>query len=340
MNVPFIKCHGSGNDFVLIDESASEIFKEEERSIVSKLFCDRSGPVGADGVLYYLVSSSKDIKMRMFNPDGSEPQTCANGLRCIARYAFEKMDLKSVSIEIMKGFSVAKVTSDILPGVHTVNVEVGPISLNPLDLPLIVNEARFVSKYIPEISESFPLTALSAPNPHLVAIVDDIDEKELIRIGKKSESAPPILPERANISFVKKLSKDSMFISTFERGGGITGSCGSAMASSSVAMCLLEEFKFGELLKVYNRNGFVYCQPTKNTNNDIYVSMTGNATFVYSAKVELDLTLRKLSSMVTGKLNLNEIESYVQVNDEAKKIIDTYRIELEPENSGLISCGC
>lgn len=90
MKFNVLKCHGSGNDFLLIDEYNNEYnFTEEERVVLSRALCDRNGLLGADGILFFQKSLTADGKMRIFNADGTEPEMCGNGLRCVSRYAFE-----------------------------------------------------------------------------------------------------------------------------------------------------------------------------------------------------------------------------------------------------------
>ena len=90
MLINILKCHGSGNDFILIDEwSNGYKFSEEQRVILSQTLCDRKSSLGADGILFFYKSDKADAGMRIFNSDGSEAEMCGNGLRCLARYALE-----------------------------------------------------------------------------------------------------------------------------------------------------------------------------------------------------------------------------------------------------------
>jgi len=119
MKLKILKCHGSGNDFILINEYQGLEFSEQERITLSLTLCDRAGILGADGILFFQNSDKADGKMRMFNPDGSEAEMCGNGLRCIGRFACEQLGKDAVLIETLKGTSNVTKNKNIHKGVQT-----------------------------------------------------------------------------------------------------------------------------------------------------------------------------------------------------------------------------
>jgi diaminopimelate epimerase len=147
------------------------------------------------------------------------------------------------------------------------------------------------------------------PNPHLVSFVETIDEAELVAIGEVCEAAPAWLPNRANISFVELRGPTALFVRTFERGVGLTDSCGSAMAASVFAACLTGGTEFGEELTVFNRGGLVRGQ----AESDGMVSLSGNATFEWEGSVEVDAA-RGLAGELTVDRHLDaEIAAWAAV---------------------------
>ena len=319
VRVNLIKCHGSANDFVLIEELERSVFSEANRIYLSKLLCARYGLFGSDGVLFVQSSNIADVKMRMFNPDGSEAQTCGNGLRCVARFASERLGKEAFTIETMKGVSRARRDPEIAPGVATYAVEIGPFSTDVRDLPLQVEPQTFLDAVIPALSPSLRFTAIAAPNPHLVAMVEHIDLAELSALGRKAAALPDVLPEGANVSFLRVLDRQRVAVATFERGAGLTRSCGSAMASSTLAACLLGRADFGEWLWTYNRGGFVRTRALREGGN-YSVWLSGNATFVYSAQVEW--AGERFAPAFQGCLNVPEIAAYQGVLEEGERVVD------------------
>lgn len=339
MQIPVIKCHGSGNDFVLIDEYSGSLIEEALRPGLARSLCNRAGEIGADGVLFYLNSGKADVLMRMFNPDGTEASTCVNGLRCIARYGCEQLNVQRLSIEIGKGYVTGELIDPIASDVVTTSVDMGPISTNPADVPLVHDKTCVLAEPIQGLSDQLTFTALAAPNPQLVTVVQQIDEDELKRLGAVAESAPDFLPDRSNVSMVMKLDDKRMFVSTFERGAGITGSCGSAMASSVCAMCLLEHFDFGQRIQVVNRNGSVYCTPTQSDTGELFLNMHGNATYEFRADIDIDIANEKIATLQNKKIFTQEIAAYESLRKDAQQVIADHNIVLGPAAADAAAAG-
>ena len=273
----------------------------------------------------------------MYNPDGSEALTCVNGLRCIVRYGAEDLGISTLTIEIGKGQVTGSVVDPIARGVVTTSVTMGPISWETSDVPIIHAENPVIGSAIPELSNRLTFTALAAPNPQLVCSVDAIDEIELARMGKVCESAPDFLPSRANISMVQKLDSNSIFVSTFERGAGITGSCGSAMASSVCALCLLDELPVTEPIKVVNRNGYVQCLPELNDAGEFYLTMCGNATYEFSTTVDIDASNESLTLIADVQTRHAERDAYQNLHRDAQSVMAAHNIVLGPSAADAIA---
>lgn len=272
MRIGFTKCHGSGNDFPLIDARALAP-GDAAWAGVARALADRAGPVGGDGILLLVEGDGGHaFGMRMFNADGSEAETCLNGLRCVARAGFEALGLDAARVKLKTSSADVARAPEIAPGVATVRTSVGPAETGAAAIGLrgdLPSDREFV--------------AVAMPNPHLVTFVDRVDEDELFALGRWCESAPPALPARANVSFVE-LRRDALFVRTFERGVGLTNACGSAMAASVYAAGLTGRAAFGREIAVFNKGGLVRGAAEA----DGRVTILGNATFEWDGEVEVD----------------------------------------------------
>ena len=296
MRFDLVKCHGSGNDFPLIDARASTL-GDAAWAAVARALADRQGPVGGDGLLL-LTDGDADraFGMRMFNSDGSESETCLNGLRCVARAVFAATGTQTATALLKTSDAVVLRDADIAAGVYTVREIAGPASLDVAAWPMAVGADLVVDAPIAGLPTTRAFTAVAMPNPHLVTFVDAIDEAELVRVGEACEAAPDWLPNRANVSFVELRGRD-LFVRTFERGVGLTDSCGSAMAASTYAACLTGRIAYDTQTTVFNKGGLVRAQASAAA----MVTLSGNATFEWSGSVEVDLTTATASDVVVTR---------------------------------------
>ncbi|MDT8758996.1 diaminopimelate epimerase [Sphingomonas psychrotolerans] len=297
MRFAFTKCHGSGNDFPLIDARALTL-DDEHWAQVARALADRGGPVGGDGLLL-LVAGDGDhaFGMRMFNSDGSEAETCLNGLRCVARAGFEALDLDAARVRLKTSAADVAREAELAPGVTTVRTTVGPASTELADVGL--------TGPLSELPTTRIFTAVAMPNPHLVTFVDAINEAELVALGEYCEAGPPLIPARANVSFVELRGPD-LFVRTFERGVGLTDSCGSAMAASVLAAGLTGRVPLGLEVRVFNKGGLVRGR----ADADHIVTISGNATFLYDAVIDIDLPTGRVDNLIIHARREDEAEAW------------------------------
>ncbi|MBA4761864.1 diaminopimelate epimerase [Sphingomonas sp.] len=285
MELNFTKCHGSGNDFILLN--ASEIDLDDASwGRIARALSDRDGPVGADGILLLTQGDrSSDFGFRVVNADGSEPETCLNGLRCVARAGFEVLGLDAARVRLKtSGAQVAR-EAELAPGVYTVRETVGPVATDPAAVGIRV-AGPVIEAVVPELPSDRAFTALAMPNPHLIAFVERVDVEELVALGNWCEAGPELLVDRANVSFVEVRGCD-LFVQTFERGVGLTHACGSAMAASAHAAGLTGRLPFAEWLTVFNPGGRVRARAEGPAGDDA-VTIAGNATFEWDGVIEID----------------------------------------------------
>ncbi|RYG88212.1 MAG: diaminopimelate epimerase [Alphaproteobacteria bacterium] len=272
MRIAFTKCHGSGNDFPLIDARELDL-SDLEWAALARMLADRAGPVGGDGILLLTQGDGeRRLGFRMWNSDGTEAETCLNGLRCVARAGFEALGIDVARVKLKTSSAEVARVEPIAAGVYSVRTQaraaMGIAATGPLSgLP---SEREFI--------------AVSLPNPHLIAFVDRVDEAELVALGRWCEGAPALLPDRANVSFVE-MRDGNLFVRTFERGVGLTNACGSAMAASVFAAASSGRVDWGREATVFNKGGLVRGSAAA----DGMVTITGNATFEWQGSIEVDL---------------------------------------------------
>ncbi|MEH7305401.1 diaminopimelate epimerase [Neobacillus drentensis] len=323
MQVKLIKGHGSGNDFLIIDEmSNGYVFSEHERAELAKLLCNRQSELGADGILFVMNSNNADGRMRVFNSDGSEASMCGNGLRLVARYVCEHLGQNKAVIETMKANLQVSKQNDLLPNIHTYQVEISPVLFELKALPLNLNKPTLFNEKIEELSADLRFTALAVPNPHLIAIVeaDQLEGDLQKQLSEKVNGPNHLFPDGVNVSFVKYLQPGSIYVRTFERGVGFTNACGTAMSASTLVTCLQELNKFEIVVNVYNNGGKVQCVVHENERK-YTIDLIGNATYLYSASINVDLENKAFT--VTSKTELSEQSSYELLQNEAQQYVET-----------------
>lgn len=321
MLIDLIKGHGSGNDFLLIDEVTNAYsFSEGERAELATLLCNRNSNLGADGILFIMKSDQADGRMRVFNADGSEASMCGNGLRLVARYVCEMLGLNEANIETMRADLKVSKQQDIYPSVTTYQVEISPVSFHLADLPLNLKEPNLLNEKIPALSEELNFSALAVPNPHLISIV----ETEQLKSGKQKEISEKVnnpnhlFPDGVNVSFVKSLEPGTIYVNTFERGVGFTNACGTAMSASSLVTCLQGLNNVEEIINVYNNGGRVQCVVHEN-DEEYSIDLIGNATYLYQANVKVNLGSKTFK--VNSKEDFTEQQTYEKLQANAQEYL-------------------
>ncbi|SIS38443.1 diaminopimelate epimerase [Salimicrobium flavidum] len=316
MNIPYIKCHGSDNDFLMIDERKLEsTLSDEEREELALLLCDRLEGIGSDGILFILSSDKAKARMRMFNSDGSEAEMCGNGLRCVARYVIEESGEEKVDIETEKAVLAVERVGEIYEGIDTFSVAIEPVSLRTETLPMNWTNEQAIEVSIKELTDQQTFTALSVPNPHIVSVVEDFEEETLETVGQKANNLPGIFPGGVNVSFVKPIDKNRIFVQTYERGVGLTNACGTAMSASSIVSVLVSGNDKETPITVMNKGGMVNC--IVHENGEYRVELQGNATYVYEAELEVDISSQSFEESFRD-VHKNENERYEELRTYAK----------------------
>ncbi|NHC38768.1 diaminopimelate epimerase [Bacillus sp. MM2020_1] len=323
MQIKLIKGHGSGNDFLIIDEiSNGYAFTEIERADLAKLLCNRQSDLGADGILFVMQSENADGRMRVFNADGSEASMCGNGLRLVARYVCEHLGRSKAVIETMKANLKVSKQMELEKDIHTYQVEISPVLFELKALPLNLNKPTLYNERIEELSEDLRFTALAVPNPHLIAIVEaeQLQGDLQKQLSEKVNGPNELFPDGVNVSFVKHLQPGSIYVRTYERGVGFTNACGTAMSASTLVTCLHGLNTFEEVVNVFNNGGRVQCIVHQNEGK-YTIDLIGNATYLYNATVNVDLEQGAFT--VSSKMELMEQSSYENFQSEAQRYLKT-----------------
>jgi diaminopimelate epimerase len=283
-----LKVHGSGNTFYLYDS----LYENELDWVrLTKWLCDPNNHEGADGLLLVLPSEKADAKMRVINADGSEASMCGNGLRCVARYICEKLNVDSAIIETMKANLTVRKEVPIFESLPTYAVEISPVSFDLQTLPMHYEQKTEIkNQLLPAFSDEILFTAVSVPNPHLIGIVDkqyieDVSHQQKLAAYLNGDNE--YFPDGVNVSYVLPISESEIFVRTYERGVGFTNACGTAMTASALIAKLYDYVNVPKI-KVYNPGGFVQCQVEANENS-YQLSLIGNATVLGNYEIDNDL---------------------------------------------------
>ena len=283
-----IKCHGSGNDFIMVDTTLLESPESIDWSAFARMACDRANGIGSDGILLVVRNAEGIYGMDMLNPDGTHAEMCGNGIRCVARLAEERGYLASGLLTSGGRAFPARRAEAVAQGIETFSVDI-PIATWSESFGFFNPEERFIGKTIESLDNRLQFTALNLGNPHIVAAVEEIDMTLLEQLGERVKSLKREFPHGVNVSLYKVLSATSIFVATYERGAGITLSCGTAMTASSTAAALLGYVNRGERIEVFNRGGKVACR-TAITDGSIVTTLEGNATFEWRGEACFDGT--------------------------------------------------
>lgn len=235
MKLIFEKLHGLGNDMIVIEDMEDSIPTAELNRVARKL-CNRRTGIGGDCFLVAKRSDVADLRMLVFNSDGTEAQMCGNGLRCFARFVYENKLVKSdcFTVETISGIKRPQLLL-YDDKVMAVRVDMGAPSFVPGDIPMETPDGEpFIRKNIQVEGREFLVTAVNAGIPQLVVFVDDVRALDIERYGLAIEHHP-YFPERTNVAFAEVQDRRNVILRSWERGCGLTLCCGTGAAAAAVA---------------------------------------------------------------------------------------------------------
>ena len=280
--VTFTKMHGLGNDYICIN-CLENILAENKLPQIARYMCNRNFGIGADGLILVQESTIADIKMRIFNKDGSEAEMCRNGIRCFAKYVYDNriIDKQTISIETKAGVKLIRLK--VLNGeVQEAQVDMGRpifddiknISVQnnyriPISVNIKVDDTRFIGNYV------------SMGNPHLVIFVNNVENIDIEKWGPAIENMK-CFPNKINVEFVQALGRNTLKIRTWERGVGETYACG----TGSCASFCIAYYKgiCSSYVKAILRGGELNLNYNKQNG---HIIMSGIATKVYDGNINI-----------------------------------------------------
>jgi len=281
----FVKMHGLGNDFIIPEINEGDFTDLPE---LAKILCDRHTGIGADGILLVCNSDRENIRMRIFNTDGTEAEMCGNGIRCFAKYVYEKKIISD------QKFTIETLAGKIIPELFIDDGIVTKVRVN-MNTPKLIDDEESLINFNDDtnsnISEKlhkkilineniFHTSSLTLGVPHSILYVDEIVNAEIKLIGSLIEKHESF-PKGTNVNFVKVVNNNEIIMRTWERGAGQTLACGTGSCAAGVASFL--DGKTDKKITVHLELGDLEIELIDNS-----VFMTGPAQQVFEGKISLN----------------------------------------------------
>ncbi len=235
----FTKMEGLGNDYVYVNGFEEPVDNPTDLAV---RVSDRHFGIGSDGLILILPSEVADVRMRMFNADGSESQMCGNGVRCVAKYAHDHglTGNNPLTVETLGGIKTIALELDEQGKVRTATVDMGVPILECERIPVKYPSKQVIAMPLRLPKHAYTMTCVSMGNPHAVFFVPDVASVPLEEVGPQIENHP-LFPERINAHFVQVHSEREATMRTWERGSGVTLACGTGAAAVCVAGVLTHQ---------------------------------------------------------------------------------------------------
>jgi len=284
MHLDIVKAQGTGNDFVIVEDTDDALADIFDTAIVEGL-CDRRFGVGADGFIRVAPGGPDRVFMDYRNADGSLAEMCGNGVRCLAKYCFDRGILSGsdADIETRAGLRHVTVHRDGAGQVHRVDVDMGRPELSPGAIPADAPGPRALELPVRLDGETVVVAAVGMGNPHAVIFVDDVDVAPVTSLGPRVERSETY-PHGANVGFAHVVSDSRIRLRVWERGSGETLACGTGACAAVVAAA--ETGRSGRAVTVDLPGGELAVR------YDATVTMSGPAVEVFTARVDLEAVTR------------------------------------------------
>ena len=290
----FTKMQGCGNDYVYVNGFTEKLSPEEKPEIVRSL-SDRHFGIGGDGVIFINPAEEADFEMEMYNADGSRSEMCGNGIRCVAKYVYDKglTDKKDITIVSAGKIKYLKLTVEGKTAtdrgqVTLVQVNMGNPILAPAEVPVTVEATQetadgpaVVNAPIMVDNTEYHMTCVSMGNPHAIVFMNGVKDLDIEKIGPKFENHP-MFPDRVNTEFIELVDDKTIKMRVWERGAGETLACGTGACASAYASYLNK--KTGKKVLVHLLGGDLQIEYDEEKDT---IFMTGPATTVFDGEIDL-----------------------------------------------------
>ncbi|MDO4306389.1 MAG: diaminopimelate epimerase [Eubacteriales bacterium] len=277
----FTKMHGIGNDYVYVNCFQETVKNPSE---VAKFVSDRHFGIGSDGLILIKPSEIADCEMDMYNLDGSQGAMCGNGIRCVAKYAYDYgiVDKTSISVATRSGIKYLDLT--VKDGkVSMVKVNMGSPILTATQIPVVAETEQVINVPLEVDGTVYHMTAVSMGNPHAIIYMDEVADLDLEKIGPSFENHIAF-PDRVNTEFVKVIDRHTVRMRVWERGSGETLACGTGACAVAVASILNNHVDGDAPVTVQLLGGDL--QIFWDQSADL-VYMTGPASTVFDGEIDL-----------------------------------------------------
>ena len=277
----FTKMHGIGNDYVYVN-----CFEEtvEDPAAVARFVSDRHFGIGSDGLILIKPSEAADCEMDMYNLDGSQGAMCGNGIRCVAKYAYDYGIVHKTQISVATRSGIKYLDLTVKDGkVSQVKVNMGAPILTASQIPVVSEKEEVINEPLDVNGETYYITAVSMGNPHAIVYMTDVDQLDIEKIGPSFENHVAF-PDRVNTEFVEVLDEHTVKMRVWERGSGETLACGTGACAVAVASILNERVDGDKPVTVKLLGGDLEIYWNRQEN---LVYMTGPATTVFDGEIDL-----------------------------------------------------
>ncbi|HZR82493.1 MAG TPA: diaminopimelate epimerase [Candidatus Binatia bacterium] len=281
MRLPFTKMHGIGNDYVYVNAFETQV---PDPPRIARLVSPRRTAIGSDGLILIAPSRVADVRMEMYNADGSRGEMCGNGIRCVAKYAWDHGLARKNPMAIETDCGIKTVVLEVVGGrAEHATVDMGAPTLAPDAIPVAARE-RLVDAPVEIAGEHLRVTCVSMGNPHCVLFVPSVDDAPVTTLGPRIER-DPLFPKRANVEFVELLGAapcERLRMRVWERGSGETAACGTGACAVAVAAALTG--RAGRRVAIDLVGGRLELEWRE---SDDHVYMSGPAAEVFSGEIDV-----------------------------------------------------
>ena len=283
--LPFVKMHGCGNDYIYV---IADRIRPADPAGLARRISDRRFGIGGDGLIMLCPATDADVRMEMYNADGSRGEMCGNGIRCLARLYYETAGRHKNPLTVVTDCGIKTVALTVSGGAVTATVDMGEPILAGRDIP-VDYDGPVIDFPLQAAGRVERITAVSMGNPHCVMFVTaghifSLDDREFARLGREFEHHP-FFPRRVNTEFVQPLASDHLKMRVWERGSGETLACGTGACASLVAAVLTGRADRKAVVEL--RGGKLQIEWRKSGNGANHVFMTGEAVEVFRGEIEL-----------------------------------------------------
>jgi diaminopimelate epimerase len=319
-----LNAHGSRNDIFVTALTPADFASDADLRSFVRNACDRRGPFGGDGVYFY--DARRPVpEAWFFNPDGSSAEFCGNGMRCLGRVILDLRGTQAAEIRSGQRAYTVRRGSTTPEGVRQVVLEHPAVDFDP-EVPVVAGRGPAVEARLPELDPALTFTAVTIPNPHLVALIDKYVESDLVAMGEQVAERRAAFPAGANLSVLLPLAQAEVFVRTFERGAGLTASCGSGMVAARAVYSRIGRAAPEREVVIRNAGG-VATSSLRVRDGRWFPVLAGNATFVYRADVDPAELARAVPAAAAREPFPDEIRAYSAVGQENADRLRTAGIE-------------